>query len=151
MELNLKDKFNSPLLLNKYVRQISLPQFSFGQHYDAHECLVYLLQLFFPVNNNSFFSIEKKRKVICENCDNDYFIKSELCFDLQLNEFESDEPISIFEAIQTIQLPYRINEYVCEMCDFVGITEAVMEHHILLKHVNPDDDNMFSCDECNYK
>ena len=37
------------------------------------------------------------------------------------------------------------------MCDFIGNTESVMEQHILLKHVNPGHDNMFKCDECNYK
>ena len=43
------------------------------------------------------------------------------------------------------------HEYECEMCDFIGNTESVMEQHILLKHVNPGHDNMFKCDECNYK
>ena len=26
-----------------------------------------------------------------------------------------------------------------------------MENHILLKHIAPDDDNMFACDECAFK
>lgn len=43
------------------------------------------------------------------------------------------------------------HEYGCQMCEFIGNTEAVMEHHILLEHINPGNDSMFSCDECDYK
>ena len=39
----------------------------------------------------------------------------------------------------------------CTMCDFKGITTTVMENHILEKHYSPDANNMFCCDECNFK
>ena len=41
--------------------------------------------------------------------------------------------------------------YTCEMCSFEGTTVTIMQNHILEKHFSPDENNMFSCDECTYK
>ena len=41
--------------------------------------------------------------------------------------------------------------YDCKMCDFEGTTETIMENHILEKHFKPNEENLFCCDECNYK
>ena len=44
-----------------------------------------------------------------------------------------------------------IHTFECRMCDFEGTTEILMENHILNRHCNPDENNQFSCDECEYK
>ena len=36
-----------------------------------------------------------------------------------------------------------------QMCDFARLAEAIMEN--LLKHVAPDDYNLFACDKCSFK
>ena len=32
----------------------------------------------------------------------------------------------------------------CQMCDFAGLAQAIMQNHIL--HIAPDDNNLFACD-----
>ena len=39
----------------------------------------------------------------------------------------------------------------CEVCDFTGMSEDIMEDHILEKHARPDVDNLFKCDDCTFK
>ena len=36
-----------------------------------------------------------------------------------------------------------------QICDFAGLAEAIMDNHILLKHIAPDD-NLFVCDEYSF-
>ena len=46
----------APILLNDYLRDISLTDFSLGQQYDAQECLVQLLEKCYPLNMQSIFA-----------------------------------------------------------------------------------------------
>ena len=41
--------------------------------------------------------------------------------------------------------------YTCDACKFVGISEEIMENHIIEKHAQPDADKYFKCDDCNFK
>ena len=38
----------------------------------------------------------------------------------------------------------------CDKCDYKGTTAEIMEQHILEKHIEPGDNNEFSCDDCNF-
>ena len=36
------------------------------------------------------------------------------------------------------------------MCDFTGNDEVLMEDHILDKHISPEKDNMYHCEDCKF-
>ena len=41
--------------------------------------------------------------------------------------------------------------YTCVMCAFTGNDEVLMEDHILDKHITPEKDNMYHCDDCKFQ
>ena len=122
----LKDIFiklqtlNSPFLPISYLNQLKLSEFTLGHQYDAHECLVQLLETVYPLNYDSLFKIVKNPEILCENCKSESSSKSEIYFDLKLDILNNHTPMSIFEAIQTIQLPSNLENYRCDKCKCIS-------------------------------
>ena len=56
-----------------------------------------------------------------------------------------NDPAAVTEHIKIT------HTFECNMCDFEGASVGIMENHVIEKHFSPDENGLFSCDECAHK
>ena len=87
----------------------------------------------------------------CSECAADFETMGLL--EAHINDYHKHTcPICNQTAKNTSELKEHIKDnhtFVCTMCYFEGTNVTMMENHILEKHCTPDENNQFSCDECN--
>ena len=97
--------------------------------------------------------MEKEHTHRCSLCDNTF--ESNSLLEIHLDECHNQScHICNLSTKSSKDLKQHIqteHTFECTMCGFEGTSETGMENHILEKHCTPDEDNQFSCDECEYK
>ena len=144
LRLDSYSNINPALSLVDFVDELNLADFSLGEQYDAFECLLQLLSKYFPLCDTSLFRILRSCEILCDNCRNESS-NSTVDFDIKIDVSDnSSGPISIFEAIQRVQLPTLV-DYVCEKCkspgpcfkaDYIQSTGSIMVVYLKLFNQN---------------
>ena len=110
-----------PVQTSNFVKNLQLENYTFKDQYDAHECLIQILENVFQ-NDNSIFKFRVNESTIChgEGCTFAN-IQSEDHKDLQISVYDTHAPQSI-NALLEMQMKNQRGEeiqYTCEQCGAV--------------------------------
>ena len=105
----------------KYLQVLYLNDYISGQQYDAHECLVQLLQKFYPeINDDCIFRISLLESTMCEG-NRGHSTKSTFsCTELGLQVEDSLNIETITGLLEKSQNPVLSEGYQCDKCGNVG-------------------------------
>ena len=115
------DTSKEPIETSRYISRLPLVNYDFGRQYDAHECLIQLLDLFYPQQNeqipdNCIFKISTFESVLC-NCQ--YSIdQNKGSLDLQVNLEDTDNVETISGLIDMMLNAHGepLLDYTCDKC-----------------------------------
>jgi len=108
---------------SEYIRNFNLPNYTFGNQHDAHECITHILNHCFLEGNDNMFQIMVKESIICEvvpgsfNTGCNKRIEKDVPTNvLSLEVKDTNEEQSIQSLLETLFSPYGCSQedYRCE-------------------------------------
>ena len=125
---------NVPVRTSRYVQNLGLSDYEVGMQYDAHECLLLLLNKIYPVINDCIFKVVKLETTVCENNDCGHAInKEDTSFDWSLNVKDARDFQTISGILNELMDPRgrAMPDYRCDECSIAGSsTKAVCVTHL---------------------
>jgi len=113
---------NAPVRSSKYIRDLRLHNYVFGSQYDAHECLLQILnKIYSSVTNDCLFKISVLESTVCQsnNCQHRAERSIDM-LDLELNIFPSGAVHTVTNLLNQPQIPSPLEGYRCDGCKVVG-------------------------------
>ena len=120
---------SEPVSTSDYVRYLALQHFESGMQYDRHECLLQLLpKIYFDINDDFIFKINKLQSTFCNDCGHTTNNDS-VCIDGSLHLEDSRNVQTITEMLHQLIDPSGecLENYRCvDRCHTLNtLTEAV--------------------------
>ena len=112
---------NVPVRTSDYVQNLGLRDYSLGMQYDAHECLLQLLEKIYPViNDDCMFKVAILESTLCVSNDCDHTInKEDTCIDWSLNIEDSSNLQTISGILNELMDANgrHLQDYRCDRCN----------------------------------
>jgi len=112
----------TPVQTSKYVHDLELSNYIFGSQYDAHECLLQILDKIYPsVTDDCLFKISMLESTVCQNNNCQHRAeRSTNVIDLELNVISSGAIQTVTDLLSQPQVPSLLEGYRCDGCHAVG-------------------------------
>jgi len=112
---------NRPIKTSKYVRDLGLSNYIFGSQYDAHECLLQILDKIYPsVTGDCLVKISMLESTVCQNNNCQHQVEKSMdVIDLELNIFPSETIQNVTNLLSQPQIPSPLEGYRCDGCQVV--------------------------------
>ena len=121
---------NNPIRTSEYLKHLELLDYTSGTQYDAHECLLQLLNKIYPViNDDCIFKLVKHEWTLCNACQLDTHMNV-TSFDFSVPISDTTHLLTINDIVHDIMNPHGmpLNDYRCDrpICQLVNSsTQAV--------------------------
>ena len=126
---------NNPVRTSEYLKHLELLDYKSGTQYDAHECLLQLLDRIYPIiSDDCIFKLVKHEWTFCNACQIDTHVNV-ASFDFSVPINDTTYPLTINNIVHELMNPHGVplKDYRCDRptCQLVNSsTQAVSVTHI---------------------
>ena len=126
---------------------------TFTKHFkDSHIFTCETCKKEFGTNDELKTHLDSNHRHVCNICSEAFTTQTNLeCHTNEKHRFTCTLCTESFN--EASRLTVHMNDkhsFDCGHCEFKGTTTLAMEEHILEKHISPNENNLYTCDECDF-